>query len=224
MTANSKHQVAIIEDNLTLGGSLRKVIDSSEDLACIGVWPTAEEGLRKIEAFRPEAVLMDINLPGISGIEATGFVRQHFPEIQIVMITVYGDHDKIFAALKAGATGYLLKRSSPSDIRDAVRTVLAGGAPMSPVIARRIVDAFHQSRRNLINEADLSQREYQVLELLVEGISNKELAQRLNITTDTVRVHLRNIYDKLHVHTRLQAATKLRDCVWPGKHRGPLVS
>ncbi|BCU78525.1 response regulator transcription factor [Luteolibacter sp. LG18] len=208
MNRNRKSTVAIVEDNSALGASLRKVVESSDQLQCVGVWTSGEEALKKIDAFRPDVVLMDINLPGISGIEATARVKEYLPEIQIVMVTVYGDHDKIFAALKAGAAGYLLKRSSPSEVRDAIQEVLTGGAPMSPEIARRVVETFRQPTRDAAQSPGLSPRETEILEALCEGLANKEIASRLGIAPDTVRVHLRNIYEKLHVRSRTEAALK----------------
>lgn len=211
MTDSAKHTVAIIEDNKPLGETLRKVVESDSGLECCGVWETAEDGLKKTDAFRPDVILMDINLPGMSGIEATSLIKQHLPEILVIMVTVYGDHDKIFAALKAGASGYLLKRSSPGEIRDAIHDVLSGGAPMSAEIARRVVEAFHQQgEKDDLQEANLSKRELEVLKLLSEGLANKEISDRLGISVDTVRVHNRNIYDKLHVNSRTQAAAKFR--------------
>lgn len=203
-----KPTVAIVEDNAPLGASLRQIVDSTEDLQCVGVWTTGEDALKKIDAFRPDVVLMDINLPGISGIEATARVRQALPAIQIIMVTVYADHDMIFAALKAGAAGYLLKRSSPAEVRDAIREVLAGGAPMSPEIARRVVETFRQPSAEDTADSDLSSRETAILEKLCEGLANKEIADRLGIAANTVRVHLRNIYEKLHVRSRTEAAMK----------------
>ena len=206
--------IAIVEDNSNLGSSLRKIVESSTGeppMRCLGVWTTGEDALKKIEAFRPQVVLMDINLPGISGIEATSLIKQSLPEIQVVMVTVYRDHDKIFSALKAGASGYLLKRSSPSEIREAIRNVLTGGAPMSAEIARRVVEAFHQPSISITDEASLSPRETEILELLCEGLANKEIAERLDISTETVRVHLKNVYEKLHVRSRTEAAMKFRD-------------
>ncbi|MFD0892528.1 response regulator transcription factor [Luteolibacter ambystomatis] len=203
-----KSTVAIVEDNAPLGASLRQIVDSTEDLQCVGVWGTGEDALKKIDAFRPDVVLMDINLPGISGIEATARVRQALPAIQIIMVTVYADHDMIFAALKAGAAGYLLKRSSPSEVRDAIREVLSGGAPMSPEIARRVVETFRQPAAEDTADSDLSSRETAILEKLCEGLANKEIADRLGIAANTVRVHLRNIYEKLHVRSRTEAAMK----------------
>jgi len=205
--------VAIVEDNAALGAGLRKIVESAPEFRCVGVWTTAEDALKKIDAFRPHVVLMDINLPGMSGIEATARVKQHLPEIQVIMVTVYRDHDKIFAALKAGASGYLLKRSTPADVRDAIRDVRSGGAPMSAEIARRVVEAFHQPVKTspATDEVKLSKRETEILELLCEGLANKEIADRLDISVETVRVHLKHVYEKLHVRSRTEAAMKFRD-------------
>ncbi|MEO5917891.1 MAG: response regulator transcription factor [Luteolibacter sp.] len=204
--------VAIVEDNAALGAGLRKIVESAEDFRCLGVWTSAEEALKKIDAFRPQVVLMDINLPGMSGIEATARIKHHLPEIQVIMVTVYRDHDQIFAALKAGASGYLLKRSTPEEVRQAVRDVRSGGAPMSAEIARRVVEAFHQPVKSTEAAAvKLSKRETEILELLTKGLANKEIADRLDISVETVRVHLRRVYEKLHVHSRTEAAMKFRD-------------
>ena len=214
-------EIAIVEDNAALGSGLRKIVESAEDFRCVGVWTSAEEALRKIEAFRPQVVLMDINLPGISGIEATARIKQHLPEIQVIMVTVYRDHDQIFAALKAGASGYLLKRSTPEEVRQAIRDVRSGGAPMSAEIARRVVEAFHQPLKSPDAEAvKLSKRETEILELLTKGLANKEIADRLDISVETVRVHLRRVYEKLHVHSRTEAAMKFRDS--KDDQRGPI--
>lgn len=205
--------IAIVEDNAALGASLRKIVESAPEFRCVGVWSSAEDALKKIDAFRPHVVLMDINLPGMSGIEATARVKQHLPEVQVIMVTVYRDHDKIFAALKAGASGYLLKRSTPADLRDAIRDVRSGGAPMSAEIARRVVEAFHQPPRTgtVLDDVKLSKRETEILELLCEGLANKEIADRLDISVETVRVHLKHVYEKLHVRSRTEAAMKFRD-------------
>jgi DNA-binding NarL/FixJ family response regulator len=204
--------VAIVEDNSALGASLRKIVESANDFRCVGVWSSAEEALKKVDAFRPQVVLMDINLPGMSGIEATARIRRHLPEIQVIMVTVYRDLDQIFAALKAGASGYLLKRSTPEEVRQAIRDVRSGGAPMSAEIARRVVEAFHQPvKAEDAEEVRLSKRETEILELLTKGLANKEIADRLDISVETVRVHLRRVYEKLHVHSRTEAAMKFRD-------------
>lgn len=215
-------EVAIVEDNAALGSSLRKIVESAEDFRCIGVWTSAEDALKKIDAFRPEVILMDINLPGISGIEATARIKQHFPDMQVIMVTVYRDHDQIFAALKAGASGYLLKRSTPEEVRQAIRDVRSGGAPMSAEIARRVVEAFHQPLQpaSAVDDVKLSKRETEILELLTKGLANKEIADRLDISVETVRVHLRRVYEKLHVHSRTEAAMKFRDS--RDSQRGPV--
>ena len=215
-------QVAIVEDNAALGAGLRKIVESADDFRCLGVWTSAEEALKKIDAFRPQVVLMDINLPGMSGIEATARIKQYLPEIQVIMVTVYRDHDQIFAALKAGACGYLLKRSTPEEVRQAIRDVRSGGAPMSAEIARRVVEAFHQPLKSpgADESVKISKRETEILELLTTGLANKEIADRLAISVETVRVHLRRVYEKLHVHSRTEAAMKFRDSKEDG--RGPI--
>ena len=215
-------QVAIVEDNAALAAGLRRVVESAEDLRCVGVWPTAEDALPKIDAFRPQVVLMDINLPGMSGIEATAMLKQSLPELQVVMVTVYRDHDQIFAALKAGASGYLLKRCTPQEIRQAIREVSSGGAPMSAEIARRVVEAFHGPTAVPGPEGEefgLSKRQQEILELLTKGMANKEIADRLQVSVETVRVHLRRIYEKLHVRSRTEAAMKYRDSKEPPRGR-----
>lgn len=205
-------EVAIVEDNAALGASLRKIVESAPDFRCVGVWTSAEEALKKVDAFRPRVVLMDINLPKMSGIEATARIKRHLPDIQVIMVTVYRDHDQIFAALKAGASGYLIKRSTPEEVRQAIRDVCTGGAPMSAEIARRVVEAFHQpAPAGGVEEVNLSKRETEILELLTKGLANKEIADRLDISVETVRVHLRRVYEKLHVHSRTEAAMKFRD-------------
>jgi DNA-binding NarL/FixJ family response regulator len=214
-------EVAIVEDNAALGESLSRVVESIPNARCIGVWGSAEEGLKKIDAFRPSIVLMDINLPGMSGIEATALLKRHLPEIQVIIVTVHREHDKIFNALKAGACGYLIKRSRAADVRQAILDVHSGGAPMSAEIARRVVEAFHQSPAQTDSgqeSVNLSQRETEVAQLIAEGLANKEIADRLGISTETVRGHLKNIYEKLHVRSRTEAAVKYLDSV---RQRGP---
>ncbi len=211
MSSPETHTVAIVEDNSALGKSLRSIVDASDHLQCAGVWTTGEDAVKKADAFRPDVILMDINLPGMSGIEATARIKAHLPDIQIVMVTVYGDHDKIFAALKAGASGYLLKRSTPAEVREAIQDVLGGGAPMSAAIARRIVEAFHQPAPDSETAEALSPRESEVLELLADGLANKEISAKLEISVHTVRVHVKHIYEKLHVRSRVEAANWYRN-------------
>jgi DNA-binding NarL/FixJ family response regulator len=203
--------VAIVEDNAGLGAGLRRVVESMPDCQCVGVWGSGEDALVKVPAFRPDVVLMDINLPGISGIETTARLKAELPELLVVMVTVYRDHDKIFDALKAGACGYLLKRSSPAEIRQAILDVREGGAPMSAEIARRVVEAFHRPPAKAEETVHLSKRETEILDLLSHGLANKEIADRLGLSIETVRVHLKRIYDKLHVHSRTEAVVKYRE-------------
>lgn len=202
-------RVAVVEDNAALGSALEKIIDSEPGCRCIGVWGNAEKALDEIPRLLPDVVLMDINLPGMSGIEATARLKRDFPELPVIMVTVYRDHDKIFQALKAGACGYLLKRSTPAEIRRAILDVRAGGAPMSAEIARRVVETFHAPAQAIpAEESSLSRRQREILELLSTGLANKEIADRLGLSTETVRVHLKHIYDKLHVRCRTEAAAK----------------
>lgn len=202
--------IAIVEDNPGIGASLRRIVESTPDCQFVGLWQSGEEALVKVPAFRPDVVLMDIHMPGISGIETTARLKELLPELQVIMVTVYRDHDKIFDALKAGACGYLLKRSSPDEVRRAIAEVRAGGAPMSAEIARRVVEAFHRPAAKPEDAVNLSKRETEILELLTKGLTNKEIADRLSLSVETVRVHLRRTYDKLHVHSRTEAVVKYR--------------
>ena len=215
--------IAIVEDNPGLGKSLRAVVESTPECKCVALWRTGEEALIEAPALRPDLMLMDIHLPGISGIETTARLKSLLPETLVMMVTVYRDHDKIFEALKAGASGYLLKRSSPAEVRQAIVEMRGGGSPMSTEIARRVVEAFHKPAqpdgKAVVEGTQLTKRETEILELLTQGQANKEIAFRLGLSVETVRVHLKRIYDKLHVHSRTEAAMKFR-----GLHRGPSTS
>jgi DNA-binding NarL/FixJ family response regulator len=200
--------IAIVEDNAGLAASLRRVVEGTENCECVGVWRSGEEALTKVPAFRPQVVLMDIHMPGISGIETTARLKAEMPQLQVIMVTVYADHDKIFDALKAGACGYLLKCSTPSEVRQAIVDVRKGGAPMSPEIARRVVEAFHRPLPKEGEAVKLTKRETELLEHLAEGLSNKEIADRMSLSVETVRDYLKRIYDKLHVRSRTEAAVK----------------
>jgi DNA-binding NarL/FixJ family response regulator len=202
--------IAIVEDNAGLGASLRRIVERTPDCKCVGVWRSGEEALTKVAAFQPDVVLMDIHLPGISGIEATARLKAELPDLLVVMVTVYTDHDKIFDALKAGACGYLLKCSTPEEVRQAIVDVRKGGAPMSPEIARRVVEAFHRPLPKESEAVKLSPRERELLDFLSEGLSNKEIADRMSLSVETVRDYLKRIYDKLHVRSRTEAALRYR--------------
>jgi len=200
--------VAIVEDNAGLRRSLALVLEDTPGYHCVGSFSTAEEALRQLPRQPVDVVLMDIHLPNMSGIECTRRLRELLPQVRIIMITVHRDNEKIFKALRAGASGYLLKRATPESILQAITDVHQGGASMSSEVARKVVEAFQQPQPvpDAVNE--LSLREREVLELLAEGLPDKEIAARLSISLPTVRYHLKHIYDKFHVRSRTEAALK----------------
>ena len=204
--------VAVIEDTPALGKLIRRIVDSMDGIQTSGIWENAEDGLKAIDKGPPDVVLMDISLPGMDGITATAKLKEKHPDVEVIMLTVYDDNDKIFDALKAGASGYLLKQASPDELCRAIFDVNAGGAPMSAEIARLVVGAFHRPASNKNTEAfNLTKRETEIVQLVAKGLANKEVAADLTIGVETVRVHLKHIYEKLHVRSRTEAAMKYRD-------------
>jgi DNA-binding NarL/FixJ family response regulator len=203
-------KVAIVEDNKTTREGLEKLINLSSEYRCVCSCPTAEEALQLLPGFKPEVVLMDIQLPNMSGVECVAHLKELLPATQVIMVTVYEDPDRIFRALRAGASGYLLKRSVADQVLNAIREVLQGGVPMTSEIARKVIAHFQQKETTAADVEKLSAREREVLDLVVQGLSNKEIVDRLNITIDGVRWHLRNIYQKLHVHSRTEVLVKFR--------------
>lgn len=202
-------EIAIVEDNHTIRAALVELVNSIPGCHCIADFDTGEEALKSIPRLKPDLVMMDIHLPNLSGIECTLQLKESLPELAVLILTVYEDEDKIFQALQAGASGYILKRSHPNDIVRALHEMLAGGAPMTPTIARKVVDSLSRAARTRRSpEESLSRRETEVLESLTKGSSNKEIAEELNITVDTIRWHLKQIYHKFHVHGRTEAAIK----------------
>jgi DNA-binding NarL/FixJ family response regulator len=200
--------VAIIEDNKTIRESLARYIQTAPDLQCVCECPTAEDALRELPAYKCDVVLMDIQLPKMSGIECTRQLKQLLPTSQIMMVTVYEDTERISAALRAGACGYLLKRCKPEELVAAVREAHAGGVPMPREIARKVIAALRQPAVAAANVEHLRPSEMKILELLAEGLPNKEIANRLGLSASTVRWHLENIYNKLHVASRTEAVLK----------------
>jgi len=200
--------VAIVEDDKGIRQSLEWLLKSSGEFLCVAACDSAEDALRVLPKAAPEVILMDINLPSMSGIECTARIKELLPAVQVVMITVYGDTEKVFNALRAGASGYILKRAAPERILQAIREVHAGGVPMSGEIARKVLGTFREPAPAPAEEQNLSRREQEVLELLSQGCSNKEIADKLSISIETVTWHLRHIYSKLHVRSRTQAALK----------------
>jgi DNA-binding NarL/FixJ family response regulator len=203
-------KVAIVEDNATLRKYLAEVISNTPGYRCVCACASAEAAVVEIPAHKPNVVLMDIHLPGESGIACTARLREKMPNLQVIMLTVYKDIKMIFQALKAGACGYVLKRSDDKEILDAIAEVRSGGAPMTSEIARMVVRSFMESPKvSDENGTDqLSSRELEILALVAEGCPNKEIASRLSISNGTVRTHLMHIYEKLHVRCRTEAAAK----------------
>jgi len=208
--------VAIVEDNAGLRRSLEMLLADSPGYRCTGAYSSAEDALREIPKKPPMVVLMDINLPNMSGIECTRLLREALPELRVVIVTIYGDNEKIFKALRAGASGYLLKRSSPETILQAITDVRQGGAPMSSDIARKVIETFQQPLVQPVPDAELSTREKEVLEFLMQGLPDKEIAAKLFISFPTVRYHLNNIYTKLHVRSRTEVVIKINAGTKPG--------
>lgn len=203
-------KIAIVEDNKTIRESLAEFVQSDAENRCVCTCATAEEALRVLPKHAPEIVLMDVQLPNMSGIECCAQLKQLLPNVQIIMVTVYEDTERIFKALRAGACGYLLKRCSPEELVVAIREVQQGGAPMSREIARKVIFSFQEPIAAAAEVEDLSPREREILEWLAGGLPNKEIASRMGVTDGTVRWHLRHIYHKLHVRSRTEAALKFR--------------
>ena len=201
-------KVALVEDSAQMRRNLERMLRRAAGLRCVCACGSAEEALEQIPPAQPEVVLMDINLPGASGIDCTARLKLQVPALQVIMLTVYEDTNSIFSALKAGACGYLLKSSSPSQILDAITTIRNGGAPMTSEIARKIVLTFQSPPPTAAATATLSARELEILELLSQGKVSKEIADRLSISYHTVRVHLKHIYEKLHVRSQAEAMVK----------------
>ena len=208
-------RVAIVEDNQTILENLTRFVQTTPDFQCVCACATAEEALQVLPSHQPEVVLMDIQLPKLSGIECTARLKRLLPSVQIIMITVYEDKERISAALRAGACGYLLKRCTPEELVAAVREARLGGVPMPREIARKVIAAFQQPITTAAEIEELRPSEKKIIELLALGLPNKEIANRLGLGTRTVRWHLENIYGKLHVKSRTEAILKFRSTQSP---------
>jgi len=210
--------ISIVEDNDKLRGTLAKVIGRAEGFRFVSDYGSAEDALADIPKVKPDVVLMDINLPGMNGVECVRKLKAVLPETQVMMLTVYEDTENIFNALAAGANGYLLKRTPSKEIIEAIREVHRGGSPMTTHIARMVVQSFQKSAAAPVPPAagtaaggelsELSEREQQVLDLLAQGLIYKEIADKLNIGYETVHTYIRRIYEKLQVRTRTEAVAK----------------
>ena len=200
--------VAIVEDNRDFRATLARYMDEAPGHRCVCACSSSEEALQKIPRLLPDVVLMDIHLPNMSGLDCTRRLKELCPSVQVLILTVYEDNERIFGALKAGAGGYLLKRADPADILQAIQEVKQGGAPMSSQIARRVVQSFRADAGAARKVEDLSRREEEILQHLSKGYSSKEIADRLSVSVNTVRTHLQHIYEKLHVRSRTEAVVK----------------
>lgn len=201
-------RIALVEDKRDVRESWVRLITSFPDFTCVCECGSGEEALKLIPNARADVVLMDIFLPRMSGIECTARLKTALPRTPIVILTASDDDEMVFLALEAGADGYLLKRTKPADLRAALLDVLTGGAPMTSEIARRVVESFRQKGRDRDNSISLTAREEETLLLLTKGYSNKEIADRLNLSVETVRSHLKHIYEKMHVRSRAEAVAR----------------
>ena len=202
--------VSIVEDDAGVRSTLGKLIDASPGFRCVSRHGSAEAALEELPKIKPDVTLMDINLPGLSGVECVRRLKPQLPGMQFIMLTVYQNTEHIFNALTAGATGYLLKQTPPAELLEAIRDVHAGGSPMSSQIARKVVQNFYRSETQDAGgeTVELSPREREVLELLARGYLYKEIAEMLKISVQTVNTYIRRIYEKLHVRSRAQAVAK----------------
>jgi DNA-binding NarL/FixJ family response regulator len=200
--------VSIVEDNEQLRNTLARVLSRSDGFRCLSHYPSAEDALKDLPQVKPEVVLMDINLPGINGVECVRQLKQLLPQTQVIMLTVYEDTENIFSALAAGATGYMLKRTKTPELLDAIQEVHRGGSPMTTHIARKVTQSFLKAGPSPQATENLSQREQEVLDCLSQGFLYKEIAEKLGISYETVHTYIRRIYEKLQVRTRTEAVAK----------------
>ena len=208
MQSKPRINVAIVEDNRGARESLKELLQRADGLRCVGAHADGEEALREIPAENPDVVLMDINLPGMNGIECVAKLKAQFPRPQILMLTSYDESDLIFESLRMGAHGYLLKNTPPAELVQAVEQIHAGGSPMSMRIARKVVKHFQEIKSPASEIETLTKREQEILSLLAKGFLYKEIADQLGISLSTVRAHLHAVYEKLHVQSRTQAVVK----------------
>jgi DNA-binding NarL/FixJ family response regulator len=209
-TANttSPIKVSIIEDRREIREGLSTLINFTDGFSCVGSFRSMEEALERIKHNVPDVVLSDIGLPGMDGIEGVGILKERYPHLTILMLSVYDDNERIFDALCAGATGYLLKKTPPAKLIESLKDAAAGGAPMSPEVARKVITIFRQYRPPEKVDYDLTPHEIRLLKLLVEGHSYKTAAAELSVSVNTISFHLKSIYEKLQVHSKSEAVAK----------------
>ena len=200
-------RIGIVEDNLSISSNWVRVLQTQPEFRFVGGFPNGQEALKHLPALEPDVVLMDISMPGMSGIECVARLKTVLPQTAFLMVTVHSDNDNLFKAFQAGATGYLLKRATSAELVAAIHDILNGGAPMTGEIARRVIESFSRPPAAPVENCSLSDREKEVIELLAQGYSDKEIADRLEIKFATVRSHVAKIFEKLQVRSRVEAAT-----------------
>ena len=208
MTEAAALKVGIIEDQPKIREGLRALIDGTDGYRCVGSFGSMEEALAKVDYELPDVLLVDIGLPGMSGIEGTRRLKDRHPTLAVLMLTVYDDDRRIFDAMCAGACGYLLKKTPPARLLESLKEVVGGGAPMSPEVARRVVALFREIRPPEHADYQLTAHEIRILALLVEGHNYKTAADELGVSINTIRFHMRSIYEKLQVHSKSEAVSK----------------
>ena len=208
MTAASALKVGIIEDQPKIREGLKALIDGTDGYRCVGGFGSMEEALAKLDRELPDVMLVDIGLPGISGIEGTRQIKERYPGLAVLMLSVYDDDRRIFDALCAGACGYLLKNTPPARLLESLREVAGGGSPMSPEVARKVVALFREFRPPERADYRLTPHEIRILKLLVEGHNYQTAADELDVSINTIRFHMRSIYEKLQVHSKSEAVSK----------------
>jgi DNA-binding NarL/FixJ family response regulator len=202
-------RVAIVEDNQVLAKSIEQLFEQTDDMRCVACISNLLNVVSTFQKAKPDIVLMDIGLPGISGIEGVRTLRSNFDHLQILMFTVFDDDEKIFEAIREGASGYLLKKTRPQEILAAIREMSQGGSPMSPSVARRVIQYFQSGAPLKEEDFQLTTREKEILFSLVDGLSYKKIADKYFLSVHTIRKHISNIYEKLHVHSKSQAVARV---------------
>ena len=201
-------KIVLVEDNPNMREGFSALLNETPGLSCVGAYATGEEAVQRISVEQPDVALVDIHLPGMSGIECVAKLKAQLPRLQVLMLTRYEQSDLIFNSIRAGASGYLLKNTPPAELIQAIEQVHAGGAPMSMQIARKVIDHFRQIQQPASEVEQLTSREQEILQLLAKGYYYKEISDSLGITYNTVRTHLQHIYEKLHVQSRTGAVLK----------------
>lgn len=207
-------RILVYDDNHGRQEALELLISQREDLTFLGAFSHCNQVVEQVTSLKPDVVLMDIDMPGVNGIEGLKLIRKHAPEVLVIMQTVFEEDDKIFEAIRAGAHGYLLKKTPPAKLLEGIRDAVDGGAPMSAVVARKVLEIFHNQPGGVFNEEkrkrefDLTTREHEILSMLVKGMSYKMIADACGISFHTVNSHCKNIYEKLHVHSATEAIAK----------------